>query len=94
MSKTLKFQQITDSRFEDNILELLKERIIKIKNLLKIEGVMTFTSEPYLVDWSNTSEGNIQYRADFFISKNTNKTTWSEIYKLVNSVNAVPYKLI
>jgi len=33
----------------------------------------------------------IQYRADFYVTKTTRKVTWNDIYKLVNSVKAVPY---
>ena len=36
----------------------------------------------------------IQYRANFYIKKNTRKVTWNDIYKLVNSVKAVPYDFI
>jgi len=94
MSRTLHFQQITDSRFEpiENCLPILQERINRIKELLNIEGVSITIEEPYIVDWRNTSENNIQYRANFYITKRTRKVKWDDIYELVNSVKAVPYK--
>ena len=45
-----------------------------------------------MVDWRNTTENNIQYRANFYITKRTRKVTWDDIYELVNSIKAVPYK--
>ena len=94
MSRTLYFQQITDSRFEpiEKCLPILQERIGRIKELLNIEGVSITVEEPYMVDWRNTTENNIQYRANFYITKRTRKVTWDDIYELVNSIKAVPYK--
>ncbi len=92
--KTLCFTQITDSRFDNNILELLQNRIEKLKELLSIEGLEVNMTSPRLVDWSNTSENNIQYRSEFYITKNTRKISWNDIYKMVNSVKAVPYRFI
>lgn len=94
MSRTLHFQQITDSRFEpiEECLPILQERVDRIKELLNIEGVTVNVDDPYLIDWRNTSENNIQYRANFYITKRTRKVTWNDIYGLVNSIKAVPYK--
>jgi hypothetical protein len=88
--RTLVFQQITDSRFmeKEKCLPVLIDRIGKIKQLLDIDGVFVDVGEPYLLNWGD----NIQYRADFYIWKNTRKTTWNDIYGLVNSVKPVPYE--
>jgi hypothetical protein len=37
---------------------------------------------------------HIQYRVEFLVRKNTRKTTWNDIYGLVNSVKAVPYTFL
>ena len=94
MSRTLYFQQITDSRFEtiEKCLPILQERIDRIKELLNIEGVNITVEGPYMIDWRNTLENNIQYRANFYITKRTRKVKWDDIYELINSVKAVPYK--
>ena len=42
-----------------------------------------------LLKLANTKQ--IQYRANFRIKKSTRKITWNDIYKIVNSVKAVPY---
>ena len=98
MSRKLYFQQITDSRFmnEEDCLPILNERIEKLKKLLDIENLNIAVSDPRLLEWGKAEgvEEHIQYRADFIIEKKTRKVTWNDIYKLVNSVKAVPYKFI
>jgi hypothetical protein len=96
MSRTLYFQQITDSRFEpiEKCLPILQERINRIKELLNIEGVNVKIEEPYMVDWRNTSENNIQYRVNFYVTKTTRKLTWNDIYNLINSIKPVSYKFL
>lgn len=116
-SRTLTFQQITDSRNIEigRCLLELEDRIEKLRELLDIEGLEVSISDPYLIDWSDTmkkyyidlskravgdqvelflkkaEEKQIQYRANFRIKKHTRKITWNDIYKIVNSVKAVPY---
>jgi hypothetical protein len=94
--RTLYFQQITDSRFtsEEKCLPILQESINKIKELLNIEGVNVKIEEPYMVDWRNTSENNIQYRVNFYVTKTTRKLTWNDIYNLINSIKPVSYKFL
>jgi hypothetical protein len=114
MARRLYFQQITDSRFteEEKCLPILQERIERIKELLKIEGINVTVGKPYFIDWTEAVQKHydknkqyhsdnykrpireIQYRADFYVTKTTRKITWNDIYKLVNSVKAVPYKFI
>ncbi len=105
MSRTLHFQQITDSRFMDRkkCLPVLNDRIQKIKELLNIENVTVEIGKPYLLEWGDktkeekgrdgydTDNYNIQYRANFRVKKYTRKVTWNDIFELVNSVKAVPY---
>lgn len=86
--KTLHFQQITDDRFDDNILDLLNSRIEKIEELLDIEGVESvIVTNPRLIYFGDSK----QYRSNFYVRKNR-KITWNQIYGIVNSVKAVPYK--
>lgn len=98
MSRKLYFQQITDSRFmnKEDCLPILNERIEKLKKLLDIENLNITVSEPRLLEWGKAEgvEEHIQYRADFIIEKKTRRVTWNDIYKIVNSVKAVPYKFI
>ena len=103
MSRTLYFQQITDDRMDNNILELLKKRVGKLKELLTIEGVEIKVYNPILCtftgrDWSPLKQDYIdksyQYRSDFYVTKTSRKISWNDIYKLVNSIKAVPYKFI
>ncbi len=98
MSRRLYFQQITDSRFmnEEDCLLILNERIEKLKKLLDIENVNITVSNPRLLEWGKAKgvDEHIQYRADFIIEKKTRKITWNDIYKIVNSIKAVPYKFI
>ena len=87
---TLHFQQITDDRFEDDILNKLIARNETLKNLLNVKGIEALKiGEPRLV----TFEEGKQYRSDYYLIKNK-KITWNEIYGIVNSVCAVPFKLI
>ena len=87
--KKLYFTQITDSRFDKNIETLLDERAEKIKSLLNIDGITVFAGNKRKIDFTE----NTQFRIDFIVTKNTRKLSWNDIYKLVNSVKAVPYKL-
>lgn len=95
---TLFFEQITDGRFDDpdTLLELLNERIALIKTKLNIDGVEVVVEKPYEVKWDayDLTPAHSQWRANFFVSKNTRHITWNDIYGLINSVKAVPYKFI
>lgn len=100
MAKKLYFQQITDSRSNENILELLKQRVSTLKELLNIDGLEVHITEPELIEWNNRDWSSLikdyvdkhyQYRSSFFVTKNTRKVSWNDIYKIVNSVKAVPY---
>lgn len=86
--RALYFTQITDDRFNNNIYNLLQKRVLNLKQLLNIQGLKVSNSEIYKVEFDT----NKQYRCDFMITKTTNKITWNDIYKIVNSINAVPYR--
>ena len=85
--RMLCFEQITDDRFDTDIYNLLENRVRKIKELLNIEGVEVSTGNIYDVDFGT----NKQCRCKFYVKKNTRNVTWNDIYKIVNSVKAVPY---
>ena len=101
--RTLYFTQITDDRFEENIRQLLEERVQKIKEILNMDGVSVTVSgiedihftghTEYREDGSITyrTEPNNQCRCRFQVRKTTRKVSWNEIYALVNSVKPVPY---
>lgn len=85
----LTFTQITDSRFNDNIKDLLLERVEKIReDLSKLEGVSVKTNNFREIDFGD----NNQYRCDFYVSKEGSKTKWNDVYKTINATKAVPYK--
>lgn len=88
--RTLCFEQITDDRFYDDIYNLLEARVKKLKELLNIEGVEVRTDDIYEVNFVK----NKQYRCKFYVTKSTRKVTWNDIFKIVNSVNPVPYHFI
>ena len=94
--RTLTFEQITDGRFDNpsGLLRLLTKRITLIKEKLNIEGVQVTVGEPYEIKWParKLTPAHSQFRAKFYITKNTRKLTWNDIYRIVNSVKAVPYK--
>lgn len=87
--KIIYFEQITDNRFSKNdILEELRQREKDIKEKLK-DIARVETKNIYKIDrWDS-----IQYRQKYYIYKNT-WITYNTIYEIVNSINAVPYKLI
>ena len=89
--RMLTFEQITDSRFDTNIEQLLMERVDKISTLLSnYDGVNVMYDNIRKVTFNN----DIQYRCRFYVTKTTRKITWNDIYKIVNSVKAVPYNFI
>jgi len=57
-SRTLSFQQITDSRRHkrEDCLPILETRIDEIKKLLNIEGVELTVGSPYLLEWGNKED--------------------------------------
>ena len=87
--KTLHFKQVTDNRFDDNIKELLEARVGKLKELLNIDGVNVVVEPIYEIPFE---DGSKQCRCDFFVRK-TNKKTWDDIYRIVNSVKPAVYEL-
>ena len=103
MARTLFFTQITDDRFDKDIRALLEERVRKLKELLSIEGVEVrvfpideIHFEGHTVYRENgtaayTAPANNQCRCRFEVRKTTRKVSWDDIYKIVNSVKAVPY---
>lgn len=88
--RILKFQQITDDRFDKDIKNLLQKRLDELTDKLNIDGVEFSYEEPYEVDFKD----NKQWRADCKVKKTSKDITWNDIYKIVNSVKAVPYKFV
>ena len=88
---TLHFQQIVDSRRKGDSKALLIRRINAIKKKLeRLPDVTVRVSTPRRVVFG-LPEPSVQWRADFQVRKGSRKVTWNEIYRVVNSVKAVPY---
>lgn len=93
--RRLKFQQITDSRFDnkEKLLNVLEKRMKEIETKLSgLPGVEVMRTEPYKLDLDRGD--HIQYRVTYYIQKQTKKVTWDHIMGIVNSVKAVPYDWI
>lgn len=89
--RTLHFTQITDDRFNENIKDLLEERIDAIhKQFEGIDGIVVANPPMYKVDFGDS----LQYRADFYIQKNTRELTWDDVYHKINQIKAVPYEFV
>ena len=92
--RTLTFEQITDSRFDTNIEQLIAERTTTIISLLRsMDGVHVFHDGIRKLTFDDP-ENNEQYRCQFWVRKDNKKTTWNDIYKAINSIKPVPYKFV
>lgn len=92
--KTLVFEQITDSRFDADIEQLLQERWAAIMTLLgDMDGVHVSYDEVRKLTFTEP-ENYEQCRRQFFVRKDNKKTTWNDIYKAIDSVKPVPYKFV
>ena len=86
--KTIYFQMIADNRFHENIageIDLLHKAVTLI---LEENGVKVRTDG--IAQFIDFKDGTKQYRIDYAIPK-TKAHTYNQIYKLINSVQAVPY---
>ena len=100
-NRKLKFQFITDNRFERHSKDILKTIIgmnTELKNKLsklpvKIDDYgprkLSFTDH----DQNGKSYEIIQYRIDYYLEK-TGKITWNDIMIVINSIQAPYYKFI
>ena len=84
------FEQIADSRFDDiskgeKILNDRKDEIIELCG----DDFSVYTNKIEFLDWGDDES---QYRQRYYIRKNNNNVSWNDLYKIVNSVKAVPYK--
>ena len=91
--KKVYFQFITDSRFDGNTSEKLKNKIGLLTDDLKKKtadaGLTLVANNPRLVVFSADV---FQYRIDCNIQKEK-WVTYRDIYRIVNSVQAVPFKI-
>jgi hypothetical protein len=97
--KILFFQQIVDSRFDgEDIQKTLCDRVEKIKSLLQIEGLSISVEKSDVLNFidkaSTTPQKVTQYRCKFYVAKNTEKISWNDIYKLVNSVKSTYFSFL
>lgn len=88
--RTLTFTQVSESKAN---LEERKQSVLK--NIAQLEGVTVTVDHPYETVARNPEVAiNLKgHRQRFYIQKNR-KSTWDDIYKAVNRVNAVAYDFI
>jgi len=81
---------------EGIILDISNPYLIDWTQTMRDHNMKEAEKNPSMSDYylKEAKKTHIQYRAGFRISKNTRKTTWNDIYKIVNSVKAVPYSFI
>lgn len=88
MKRFLVFEQIVDSRFEKEPLKKINSIVKKLDNILNKNSILFEHTNLQLI---NFVDNNFQYRVKYKI-KNKANLTWNDVYKLINSVKAVPYK--
>ena len=90
--RTLTFQMIADSRFNQD-LKLLNRTAGKIcLKLLCLPGVEVRVTEPYQLSFPEP-DPCLQWRVNFWVRKDR-RTTWNQIMETVNKVFAPAYKFI
>lgn len=88
--RTLVFTQIADSRFYDDPELEIKNRIDSLQSQLNSLQGISFEREN-LKRMISIGDDDIQYRITFYVQKTDKSVIWNDIYKIVNSVKAVPY---
>ena len=95
MGRTLHFQQITDSRFEEegaDLKALLLQCVQDTAEALgRLPSVVVQTGRPRRFTFLDGSI--VQWRADFYITKDR-RTTWNKVYETVNQVRPVHYSFL
>lgn len=89
--RVLKFEQITDSRFdadpESKINRIAREILTNLNSLV---GVSVEICTPILLNgWG---DGSFQYRQTYFVKKMGRKITWNDIMDAINKVKAPRYQ--
>ena len=73
-------------------LEVLDNRIKALEELFSnIPGVQIKWFDKKKYTWDDDT---YQYRADFYIQKNTKKYSWNDIYGMINSVKSAYYEFV
>ena len=90
--RTLTFQQIADSRFNENqdTLNHVVERIFH--DLFHLPGLTVKAKGVYELEFKG-KEPSKQWRVNFYIYKDR-RVTWSKIMEIVNNIQAPFYKFI
>lgn len=88
--RTLHFQIIVDSQFHKDLNHTFAERMQQLRNALRVPDVELITNTCRDLYF----EGGIrQIRADCYVKKGKG-ITWNQIYGMVNSVKAVPFRFV
>lgn len=85
--RTLTFQQIEDTRFKGTKASLELKNTTLFSKLESLVGV-TVKSDPIR---TLNKDGEQSFRQRYYVQKVGRNTTWNDVYKMVNSVKAVPY---
>lgn len=84
------FQQISDSRFSDNIVTEIER--LKNKTDEAIEKIGAKNIGSGIFNFIDFKDGTQQYRVDYIIEKEK-CFTYNQLFEAVNSVKAVPYTI-
>jgi len=90
--RRLKFQFITDSRFDKDIYNKLLSMDKELKELLKSLPVELDELELERLYWD--TEPCYQYRKTYYLKKLNRSITWNDIYGTINKIYAPYYKFI
>ena len=100
MNRTLTFTQICDSRFNktEDDLKLINTKLLKELN--NINGLKVKVDNIRHVEFKKEHNAesehkhDISFRQNYYTQKNTLKTTWNDIFNIINKVRAAHYSFI
>jgi hypothetical protein len=94
MSRTLHFQQITDSRLDEGAdLKVLLSQLVQdtVEALDQLPSVVVQTGRPRRITFLGGSV--VQWRVDFYVTKDR-RTTWNKVYETVNRIRSANYSFL
>ena len=100
MGRTLHFQQIVDSRLEEegtDLKALLLQWVQDTTEALgRLPSVVVQTGQPLFYTFppeSRDPNPTTQWRVDFYVRKDR-RTTWDQVYETVNQVKSAHYSFL
>ena len=88
--KTIRFQQIADSRFSENIVNEIERLKTSVDEKLATLGIKNEASG--ICEFFDWHDGTRQYRVDYKITK-TKDFTYNQLFEAINSVKAPVYSI-